>query len=131
MGRKCSNRGKRCAEFPANLHEAFMIVREDHRWRMRSRKKPKRRVVGDLAINHRDEFGPAGRLVKARVEILKQTPGDLSEYFEFIKRAQQKSLMEHSRKKRVDDLMPGHVHHCNARFAPAALEIRHNLGLPG
>src|SRR5262245_56367538 len=98
---------------------------------MRSRKKPKRRVVGDLAINHRDEFRPAGRVVKARVQILKQTACDLSEYFEFIKRAEQKSLMEHCRKQRVCNLMPGHVHDCDTRFAPATLEIGDDLGLAG
>src|SRR6185295_1155215 len=94
---------------------------------LRSRQEPEAGVLRDLAVDHRDEFVVAGRLVESRVEVLEQSLRDLAEDIELVKRTEQERLVEHRRQQRIGRLMSRDIDQRDAGSPLATQEIFDNL----
>src|SRR4029079_3300340 len=90
--------------------------------------EPEAGVLGDLAVDHRDELVVARRLVEPRVEALEQPLRDLAEHAELVERTEQERLMEHRREQGIGRLMSRDVDQRDAGSPLATQEVFDNLG---
>ena len=90
---------------------------------MSRRQKPERRILGDLAIQHRDELVQTRRVIEACVQILEQTLGDVPIHVEFVDAPQQERLMHHCREKTVCRMVTRNIQNSDACLLLAPFQM--------
>ncbi len=93
----------------ADLHETVVAVGEDQRQRVGGRQKAEAGVRRDLAVDQRQEFVRARRLIETAVQILEEVARDLAVHVELVEGADQERLVQHGREQRVGHPVSGDI----------------------